>query len=1281
MVDRPRPPRRMARGGHLGHPRGVPGPHRPGVDRYAPGQPAPSHGGAGSRLTSLFSSVHDQPPRGAHMNSAQGNDSQAESPLIPELIARQAALDPDAVAVVAGRERLTYGELHRRAELAAHRLRQLGAGPDTPVGVRHGRGFDLVVGLLAIWRAGSAYLPLDPEAPQARLRALIDRSGTRLVLCEADQADAVTAAGARAVVPAHLVDDPSRGPGQRADLPPAPSLHRHNTAYVLHTSGSTGEPKGVMVSHEGAGNLIRWMVDHFGFGPGTRVLHRTPLIFDAHVWEVFAPLAAGGTLVLADAGAERDPAALVRAVAEHGVTTLQVVPSILRLMVAEDGWDRCHALRQVLSGGEQLHAELAQRLRALVDVDVWNTYGPTECSVNATAHRFDPAQSEGPVPIGRPIPGTRVLVVDATGTPVGIGVPGELLIGGAGLARGYLGRPGQTADRFVPDPYAKDASRLYRTGDRVRWTPDGVLEYLGRTDDQIKVNGVRIEPGEIESHLLDHPQVVMGTVLPYRVDDGGKRLAAYVVPASDDAPEQIEQTLRRYLLERLPASHLPSRFLFLDRLPIGPTGKVDRKALPDPAADSAATGADATVTGPAADSAGASASGPAGSGEALALVADIWRDVLGVTEAAPGDDFFRLGGTSLQIALLATRLRAAGQDITLYDLLSNPTLAAQAALLDLAPEAPAPGTDIPRLAPETRAKGVPLSPGQRRMWFLDRLNPGSPEWVAGLLLRLPEGADLPVVREALGILTDRHEALRTRYTEVGGEPAQFVRASVETPLTTVNCTRAELPAELKTLMGTGFPLDGEGPLLRGTVYRVDGGPRLLVLAMHHITTDGWSSRILEDDFHRTVDALLRGERPELPELPVQYADYAAWQQERLTSGTVEREVAHWRGVLAGVEPLSPPTDHPRPPMRDGRGSIAPLQVPAATVRALDSVAQELGTTRFAVVLTALATVLARYTGQWDVPVGAPVAGRGRPELDGVVGFFLNTVVMRCRLEPELGFTEAVRRTAEVTKDALAHQELPFDLLVDELAPKRDLSRTPLYQVAFDLHGEDFNAPDDEDLEILHRMWHLAHTDLTLLLRPQPDGSLVGGLEYATSLYEHSTATALVAALGQVLESAAAEPRGRLDRLALLGSDETRRLDRWSGSPARQPEHPAHVLIAEQALRTPDAIAVRADDGELTYRQLAQRAGQVGDRLRALGVRPDTPVGVLLDRGLDLHPALLGAWWAGAAYVPIDPEFPAERVAGMLADAGVRVLLTDERGQRGSPTRSRGGSSPSAEGSF
>ncbi|MEU0677662.1 amino acid adenylation domain-containing protein, partial [Streptomyces sp. NPDC006172] len=1149
--------------------------------------------------------------------------------LIPGLVGRQASLTPEAIAVEHGRRRMTYAELDARSNRLAHLLRAQGAGPDLPVGVRLARGLDLVVGLLAIWRAGAAYLPLDPEAPQARTTQLITASGTSLVLTDREGAADVADAGARPVVPEDLTADLAGSPATA----PADGIDGAHAAYVLHTSGSTGTPKGVVVSHAGIANRVAWTVRQHGMNAADRVLQKTALVFDAHVWEVFAPLVSGGTVVLAPAGVERDPAALVRAVGAHAVTVLQVVPSVLRLLVAEDGWQDCGALRLVCCAGEPLHAELGQKLRTLTDAELWNTYGPTECSIDVTAHRFDPAQLTGPVPIGRPIEKMRVLVVDASGSPVGVGVPGELLAGGVGVARGYLGRPGQTAASFVPDPYAKDGSRLYRTGDRVRWRADGVLEYVGRIDDQVKVNGVRIEPAEIEAQLAAHPALTGAVVRPYAAADGAKRLAAYYVPREP----VTEAALRGHLLERLPSTHVPAAFIALDAFPLGRTGKIDRRALPAP---DAVTGTEGAGQAPVTD--------------AELLVAEVWQDVLGADGLTTAADFFRLGGTSLQLTRVAARLRAAtGHGIALRALLTAPTLADHAALVGTAA-----GEDAAPIRPVPRDGGLPLSYGQRRLWFMDRMHSASPEWVAGLLLKVPAGTAPHLVKAALDTLVARHEALRTRYAEVDGEPRQFVTEAASVPLREIRTDRDALPGHLTDLLGTGFRLEG-GSLLRAALLTLDDGTGLLAVAMHHITTDGWSTAVLEREFHQVLAALRAGDAPTLPQLPVQYADFAVWQQERLTADVVARELAHWRTVLDGHRPLALPTDHPRPAVRDGRGGITPVTVDAPTLRAVDALARTHGTTRFVVLLTAYATVLARHSGQWDLPVGAPVAGRGRPELDGVVGFFLNNVVLRCALGPDLCFGAAVARVAATARDAFAHQDLPFDLLVDELVPDRDLSRTPLYQAAFDLHGDDFNGTVDDDTETVRKLWRITHTDLTLLLRPSgaDGGTLVGGLEYASSLYEEATAARIAAGLTTLLAAATAAPDTALGALTLLTAAEHDELTRWGTHPAPQPVMSTAQQFAAQAVRTPHAVAVEGDGFRLTYRELAARAARFGRHLRSLGVGRGDTVGVLLDRGPDLHAVLLGVWQTGAAYVPIDPAFPTERVTGMLADAAARVLVT------------------------
>jgi amino acid adenylation domain-containing protein len=1152
--------------------------------------------------------------------------------LLSERFAEQAFRTPRAVAVVDGDRAVTYEELDRASVRMARCLRDLGAGPETLVGVSLPRGVDLVVSLLGIWRAGAAYVPLDPAQPPARLTALIRDSGAGLVLAGPELQHAVAEAGARRLTPGELPDAPPTDA-------PLPSADPAGAAYAIFTSGSTGRPKAVVVTHEGIANRVGWTVGRHGLGAADRVLQKTSIGFDAAGWEIFAPLVSGGTVVLAPAGAERDPAALLRAVAEQGVTVLQVVPSVLGPLVDSGDWDGCDALRLLFSAGEPLHAELVARVRekAGPDLEVWNTYGPTECSVDVTAQAVDPAVTSGPVPIGRPLPGLKVLVLDVSGAPVPVGVPGELHVGGVGVARGYAGRPDLTAERFVPDPYAPEpGARLYRTGDQVRWRADRTLEYLGRLDHQVKVNGVRVEPGETEAALAAHPRVTGVVVNAYRAEDAGSRLAAYVTASGPvDATE-----LRGFLADRLPDSHVPALFHVLDAFPLLPNGKADRAALPTPA-EIAAARTDAYTA-------------PRDTAEEL--VAGVWAELLGRERVGAGDDFFALGGTSLQLTRLAARLRAAsGEKISLRGLFGATTVEAQARLLG-------PSRDPAQTAvvPVARTGDLPLSSGQRRLWFLDRMHPGSPEWVAPLFLRLPAAWEPADVGAALGALAARHEPLRTRYVAAAGDVRQVIDAPgtchVELRVDDGRADPAELFAEQ---FGRGFDLE-HGPLWRALLVRRPGEEHLLLLTLHHITCDGWSTVLLERELRELCAARSEGREPRLPALDLQYADYGAWQRTRLTDEFVEGELAHWRAALAGIAPVDLPVDRPRPAVRDPHGAVVPLKVPRPTATALTELGRAHGATPFMTLLTAYAALVARYSGQWDVPVGTPVAGRTRPETENMVGFFLNSLVVRCGLTPELSFTEALQRVRDAARAAFVHQELPFERLVDELQPERDLSRTPLYQVAFDLHSEGVTsvATRDADLAAFTEAWQVAKTDLSLFMRQSADGALDGVLEYGTSLFERATVERMAGHFLTLLDRVARDPHTALGEVELLDPREHRRLvvdwndTAWATDGLTVVDH-----VEEQARTAPERTALDFAGRTVTYGELDAAANRLAQHLRTLCVGAETRVAVLLDRGPDLVTALLAVWKASGAYVPVDPSYPAERIAAMCAAAGVRTAVT------------------------
>jgi len=1158
----------------------------------------------------------------------------------------QAALTPDAVAVIAAEGALTYRQLDERSNRLARRLVAMGAGIDSRVALLLERSPEMVVALLGVLKAGAAYVPLDPDYPAERLAAMLEDARAVAVLAQERLADRLPT-GART-----LFLDGDRDLEEGGELPS--TVPEEAAAYLIFTSGSTGRPKATTVPHRAIVNYLLWMQAEFPLTPADRVLQKTAFSFDASVWVFWAPLLAGSTLVMARPGETREPAALVRAIQEHGVTVLPTVPSMLRVLL-DQGLAACRGLRRVFVGGEALGADLQTAFFAAFaerEPELVNLYGPTETTIAVTFWRCEREQASRPALLGEPIANARLHVLGSRLEPCPVGVPGELFVGGVPVSRGYLGRPAETASSFLPDPFASaPGERLYRTGDRVRRRPDGRLEYLGRTDHQVKVRGFRVEPGEIEAALATHPGVGQAAVLALPDPGGGSRLTAYVTGEVEEAG------LRAYLKQRLPGHMVPSGWVFLDALPLTPNDKVDRGALArlEPAAQrSGAFQAPRTPL--------------------EATLAKIFAGVLGVAALGVDDDFFELGGHSLlAMRVIAGIRRTLSVELPVRALFESSTVAG----LSLAVEAAREG------APAAIPRGVALRPGSRRplsfaqarLWFLDQLTPGSNAYNIPFSLRLQGRLEPPALAAALSEIVRRHEVLRTAYTLTEGEPYQAVQPAPLSALPVVDLTA--LPEE--TRGGEVLRLAAEealrpfalaaGRVFRASLARCGPAEHVLLCSVHHIAFDGWSGEIFLAELAALYDAFVAGRESPLPELPWQYADFAAWQRSWLTGEVYERQLAFWRRALENApEVLELPADHPRPPVQSLRGEVLRRPLPAAMTPVLRALARERSQTLFMLLLAGFQALLQRYTGQDDLLVATPVAGRHHAEVEDLIGFFVNTLTLRGDLAGDPSFGELLARARETCLTAFTYQDLPFEVLVEELRPERDMSRSPLVQVMLALRNARRQSPPSPQtrqstglrLVPIEEDLHAAKLDLTLEVAEESDGLLLS-FEYATDLFEAATIERLAGHFQSLLAGAAAEPGRRLSELPLLTAVEREQLAAWNATAEPRPAGATlHRLFEARAARTPDAVAVIAAEGTLTYRELDARSNRLARRLMAMGAGIESRVGLFLERSLEMVVALLGVLKAGAAYVPLDPDYPAARVAAMLEDTQAVAVLAQQR---------------------
>ncbi|WP_330184784.1 non-ribosomal peptide synthase/polyketide synthase [Nocardia sp. NBC_01503] len=1163
------------------------------------------------------------------------------------LFEAQVRATPEAIALVFEGASLSYAEFAGRVHRTARHLIAQGIGAESTVALAIRRSVDLVVAMYAVLEAGGAYVPLDPDQPADRIDYVLDTARPAAILTTAR--DAFTTGGNTPVLEVDTLDLEGCSAAPITDSERGQSIRPDHTAYVIFTSGSTGRPKGVAVEHGAIVNRLLWMQHEYPIDASDAVLQKTPATFDVSVWEFFWPLQTGARLVVAKPDGHRDPVYLAQVIAEEGITTAHFVPSMLSVFVAESEAARCTALRQVFASGEALPAATAQRLRELTGARLHNLYGPTEAAVDVTYHEVVDADTLS-VPIGRPVWNTRAYVLDARLNPVAPGVAGELYLAGDQLARGYLGRPDLSADRFVANPFATTGARLYRTGDLVKWNADGEVEYLGRTDFQVKLRGLRIELGEIESALIAMDSVDRAVVVVRADELLGDQLVAYLVPAAESV--EIDE-VRAGLSAALPGYMVPAAFVVLDAFPLNASGKLDRRALPAPVFEAKVFRAPSTPV--------------------EQIVAGIFADLLGAERIGVDDDFFELGGSSLLAAKAVARIGTAlDTNVGVRALFEASAVGQLAARVEVAPSG-----SRPALVAGARPEQLPLSPAQQRMWFLNRFDGSSTAYTIPLALRLSGDLDVTALRAAVAEVVERHETLRTIYPETASGPVQVVLPAdrAAQPLLPIDCTEAELPQRILALTGAGFDVTTEVPV-RLRLFRItDAGPGeyVFVGALHHISADGSSLVPFVRDLMLAYGAHLAGAAPAWSPMVAQYADYALWQRALLGSeadaeSVAAQQLSFWRTALTGLpDQLDLPTDFPRPARQSLRGKRVELPVDAELHARLIRVGRGHGATLFMVVHAAFAALLGRLSGAADITVGTPIAGRGEAALDDIIGMFVNTLVLRTEIDAAEPFSDLLGRVRTADIAAFAHADVPFERLVEVLNPARSTARHPLFQVGFSFQNHERAALElpgltvsevDFDNEIAQFDLHLFAVD-----HYGPAGAPAGmalTLGYATDLFTEDTALRFAAALRRMLETVAAEPDTTVGAIDLLGRDLREQvLTEWNATERALAPVTLVDLVDSQVAATPEAVALLSADGEISlgYAEFDARVNRLARRLIADGVGPEQTVVLAIRRSIDLVIAMYAVVKSGAAYVPIDPDHPADRIAYIIETAAPAVILT------------------------
>ncbi|OUL18944.1 hypothetical protein BV372_33785 [Nostoc sp. T09] len=1185
--------------------------------------------------------------RAKHQLLVEFNQTQADystDKCIQQLIEQQAQQNPNNIAVEFGNEQLTYSELNNRANQLANYLVQIGITPGTLVGICVNRSLNMIIGILGILKAGGAYVSIDPSYPQERVAWILENSQTPVLLTQellveklAPQQACLICLDTDWEVIAHQNQD-------NLTLEITPS----NLAYIIYTSGSTGKPKGVQITHR---NLVHSTCDRINYyqEPVSRFLLLSSFAFDSSVAGIFWTLCCGGTLVLPEEGLQREVAKLVELIHQHHISHLLSLPSLYALILQQAKREQLASLKTIIVAGETCSNELVKRHQEyLPQANLYNEYGPTEGTVWSTVYHCQ-SQELTRVPIGRPIANTQIYILDSKLHPVPIGVPGEIYIGGDGLALGYLNQPELTAEKFITNPFSNEpTARLYKTGDLAQYLADGNIEFLGRIDHQVKIRGYRIELGEIEFVLSQHPEVEEAIVIAREDEPGNQRLVAYIVP---QVTTVTNKDLRQFLQGQLPEYMIPSAFALLEVFPLSPNGKVDRRALPAPEEINSRSETFVAPRTPIEE-----------------IIAGIWAEFLTVKQVGIYDNFFELGGHSILATQIVSRIRESFQvELMLRSLFESPTVAGLAAQIETILQDKQ-NLFVPPLRPRERNQEIPLSFAQQRLWFLSQLEPDSPAYNVNGAIKIQGAINIEALHYSINEIVKRHEVLRTKLIAVDGKAVQANAPELLLPLPIINLdelseNERENTTQQLIFEETQRPFDlAVEPLLRIKLLSLSEQEYILLFTMHHIISDGWSKGVLIRELATIYTEFVENKPSSLPELPIQYADFALWQREWLQGEQLQTQLDYWKQQLGGELPvLALPTDRPRPAVQTFAGKTLSFVLPNSLTEELKFLSKQEGVTLFMTLLAGFKTLLYRYTDQADILVGSPIANRNRSEIENLIGFFVNTLVLRTDLSGNPSFGELLKRVREATLGAYAHQDLPFEKLVEELQPERNLSRTPLFQVMFAFQ----NAPTATlelpglNIQPLEAESETAKFDLTLTIQNTAE-KLTGTIEYNTDLFDETTISRLVKHFETLLAGIVANPQQQVGNLPLLTTTEQQQLLEWNNTEINFGNQLClHQLFEAQVEKTPDAVAVVFENQHLTYQELNQQANQLAHYLQNLGVGAKVLVGICVERSLEMAIALLGILKAGGAYVPLDPAYPQERLAGMLVDSQLSVVLTQK----------------------